>query len=824
MRIATMRDVQKRLNGLKSISESKDPSAFINGAYKSIENGRIADIKRMIETAATSDYNIPFSAYIELFDAVIKNGNSSDIKKMSSIIAETTYKSKVRNNAMDFLKVLKTRMTKAHSSLKADNNKVQDAAIESLPPSPAQGVPAVNGSTVSANTDVKYDNDGMNESVVYEAYKNIYDKAVICMHCDRIIENYNRISKRFNLDYLFHENTRRNGVKDTVVSLCNKIDTYDIPTDIRFNTVIETALYGFTCNHVDFKPSDILETAVDFFLFKKDGIDSCKAVLENSVFFDKEEDMGNIGILTEEEPESEEKNIDDSIREFVNPSNYKNTSIITESTSFNDIFEKFKEEELAKDGKPENKLKALATKLYSRNVDDIVQETPSLLTWIRNFFILSTGAVPIVGPVIMVIGFIADRFIALGMEREEVSKMVTCFEREIKKSKDKLKTLETHEDKERMEKYIKSLTSAKDKIEMHYEGLLTDEEVEKRYQDLADNYEFDEDDDDFDFDLDDDFIMEAAFENLAEVVERYVSITSNNALDKYDMRDIVSSLKDDDMAIVANIAKEYPNVFHIEAFKSGIDDNIKDMRNGDIKFDSSISKACRLAALENAKSIISKEKSIKEDSNSLTVFDAFKDMNYLVEAYTAITMIRDTSDSSMLLEASITNKLNMASMKLRSLFNKMSDKDRQISQSIDLGVNNMSKSIERALTNDNRESIIKGSILPSASKIIKLGIVNAGLLAIGQPVIAAIVTLGYLGTSARFKAKERQMLVDEIEIELKMCDKYIEIAEQKNDMKALKQLLMIKRDLERQHQRIKYKMKVELGQKYYDTKTTTPQQ
>ena len=57
------------------------------------------------------------------------------------------------------------------------------------------------------------------------------------------------------------------------------------------------------------------------------------------------------------------------------------------------------------------------------------------------------------------------------------------------------------------------------------------------------------------------------------------------------------------------------------------------------------------------------------------------------------------------------------------------------------------------------------------------------------------------------------MLIDEIEIESKMCQKYIDIAEQKNDMKALKQLLMIQRDLERQHQRIKYKMKMDFCEK-----------
>ena len=62
------------------------------------------------------------------------------------------------------------------------------------------------------------------------------------------------------------------------------------------------------------------------------------------------------------------------------------------------------------------------------------------------------------------------------------------------------------------------------------------------------------------------------------------------------------------------------------------------------------------------------------------------------------------------------------------------------------------------------------------------------------------------------------MVIDEIEIELEMCEKYINIAEQKNDMKALRQLLTTKKELERQRQRIKYKMRVDFGQKYYDSK------
>ena len=81
-----------------------------------------------------------------------------------------------------------------------------------------------------------------------------------------------------------------------------------------------------------------------------------------------------------------------------------------------------------------------------------------------------------------------------------------------------------------------------------------------------------------------------------------------------------------------------------------------------------------------------------------------------------------------------------------------------------------------------------------------------------NPAVAVITCLGYLGLSAKHKIKERQMVLDEIEIELKMCEKYIDIAESKNDMKSLKQLLTIQRNLQRQQQRIKYKMKVDFNQ------------
>ena len=65
------------------------------------------------------------------------------------------------------------------------------------------------------------------------------------------------------------------------------------------------------------------------------------------------------------------------------------------------------------------------------------------------------------------------------------------------------------------------------------------------------------------------------------------------------------------------------------------------------------------------------------------------------------------------------------------------------------------------------------------------------------------------------QAKERQLALDEIEIELKMCERYIRLYEEQQDMQKIRQCEIIQRNLERQRQRIKYKMAVDF--KHADT-------
>ena len=169
--------------------------------------------------------------------------------------------------------------------------------------------------------------------------------------------------------------------------------------------------------------------------------------------------------------------------------------------------------------------------------------------------------------------------------------------------------------------------------------------------------------------------------------------------------------------------------------------------------------------------------------------------------------------SIVITEGSIKETIKLAGINLKNAIRGLSDKEKAMSQSIDAGMNTFSRSLERALTNDNREAVMRGSLIPSASKVIKGAIVVGAAWAI-DPALAVIGALGALGVSKRLQAKERQAILDEIEIELKMTEKYLRIAEDNNDMKATRQLLKTQRDLQRQQQRIKYRMKV------YNNQTT----
>lgn len=146
---------------------------------------------------------------------------------------------------------------------------------------------------------------------------------------------------------------------------------------------------------------------------------------------------------------------------------------------------------------------------------------------------------------------------------------------------------------------------------------------------------------------------------------------------------------------------------------------------------------------------------------------------------------------------------------LKGKMKKMSQKEKEISKNLDNSFRRFVKSMKDALVSDRREAIIKGSVIPSFSRCVKIaiGLVGTGIVT-GNPLVPITIAICGFAMSKKLTKQERLLLLDEIETELDVVDKEISMAESKNQMKKYRALLKYKKDLQRQYQRIRYNVRV----------------
>ena len=115
--------------------------------------------------------------------------------------------------------------------------------------------------------------------------------------------------------------------------------------------------------------------------------------------------------------------------------------------------------------------------------------------------------------------------------------------------------------------------------------------------------------------------------------------------------------------------------------------------------------------------------------------------------------------------------------------------------------------MEEDLKKKNREAVLKGKLFPSLSYLIKLVGVSGVTTAIGQPIIGLIVLIGGIGSSVNATKRERNAVLDELEVQLKVIDKQIADIESGGytDYSAYEVLLKIKKRLQKERVKVMYK-------------------
>lgn len=155
------------------------------------------------------------------------------------------------------------------------------------------------------------------------------------------------------------------------------------------------------------------------------------------------------------------------------------------------------------------------------------------------------------------------------------------------------------------------------------------------------------------------------------------------------------------------------------------------------------------------------------------------------------------------------NNLQLGINALRKSAKDADAKYQNAARNADAAFNHFAKSVKELMVSDRREAIIKGSVIPSFHRCVEIGV---GLIVVGAatggPLIPAIMLIGGIGISKDLTKKERALLIDEIETDLDVLDKQLQIYESNGQLKKYRATLKVKKELQRQQARIQYNIRI----------------
>lgn len=697
-----------------------------------------------------------------------------------------------------------------------------------------------------------------------ESLNSLLEKANDIKCCDRILINENTIENLIDINKIVKESKLyTDDDKITLIEeLCYNINSFNCDSKIRLNLCLENIPYILYKKSIKLDEDIIYETIYDYFKDKED-IDFVLEV--NNSFFKKSREKVNKSINS---------NIKSVKNKLLQLKNIKTPEPIKQVLRF----------------------------MYTQSPDQILDDIPNFLTWLRTFLAFSTFAInPYLGIVIM----IADQFIAHNMKISETDRCIKKFEKEKEKCERKIERLSDTKAKNNLEEYIKTLDKSIDKlneyrnnlkekelgddndmldemnvekmkeIDYYNEGvrgympyLINESTFYKNYKDRYDkqyiklcneinNYSNSYKPLKGKVHTLEEFKLLKENLNLCLLPEGNIylelaTFNSNNTDVERCMKHIEKSLDDRHSIYTENVGGHTTNAYLIsnyiiedanpihkdlivntdlieesvkaleflqensdKIFIEQLDNAISYLDDRDIRNISKIANSNPFINRDNYNYTITEAIDYREFGKARALKEATKYINNKDLSLLDILILKESAEE--IKEAfelinvneganTIRNNLMIVKEKIKKNAQKLSDKDKQYSRQLDNIVDRMISKTQKELTNKNREAVIKGSLLPSFSAAIKLAMAS-GVASIVNPVLGIITLVGGIGAAKVGTKKEQQYILDEIEIELKLVDKKIQLAERNDDTKALEQLYRIEKQLKREQTRIKYHKK-----------------
>jgi len=401
--------------------------------------------------------------------------------------------------------------------------------------------------------------------------------------------------------------------------------------------------------------------------------------------------------------------------------------------------------------------KRVIQKYFGGTPTEIAYNADGIFRFLRTIIALHIFSGASILSLIILIGSIAAR---TKLNMKERQKVLKAYKKEIDYIKNKIKSSKG-EDKTNYEKYLKRLED--DYAKINKDGIALEEDTVESVVSIADK-------------------LESISEGLID--KDIDGVICNNIL-KMDPNDLDSAI---DFVVTV------PDVIHEGEYKDRAEAERKELRQNKDK-DSALKVDKINDSLRKIKDMKKRnpdeEPLLSESLINLSIIDAM--VNY---------------NEQTLLEMDFSNTVKIALNNMKKMTTKLSDKEKEASRNLDATGEHISRGIEDAVKTNNREAVIKGKLIPSLSKSIKVAL-GLGVAWAVNPVIAMIGAIGGFICMKNMQDKERQLLLDDIEVEIKMCERYISKEEGNNNLKKVREYERLLRSLQRQQQRIKYKMNVE---------------
>lgn len=575
---------------------------------------------------------------------------------------------------------------------------------------------------------------GEGEQAAHETLNMMYKVACENVTYDRIIKNYEKIGKRFDIDKIVIEKvfTKDDAVRETA-RICKLIDTYNMSSINKFKVATENYLFVLSKNACPYNTVDIVEAAADYFLLNSDDKELYSVALESTL-----NDMANYNPFGS----SDISKIVDKINK---PKETDLDEVIDFNTNRMDAY-------IAQ-------FKHVPTHSEFVKMIETLPNVVGMKTYINHMDI-------IFDTLNMINDDTTQYFITLLKFNEA---LLSCYE-----GKDKVDL-------------IKSLLA----IYEQYANKI-DKDIVDRMRLLVAN---------INESVDESLItlpakIDMLLESLESLAEKDANSLIEESFDRFSL---------DDIDGITQLTKLDPSVIKPSGYQTVLKDTLRTARRKQYK------------TFEDYEKI----DCIKDNLNKLKNIDDSSDEDMSLDEAIISTKVKEACVNSLydftkypttLKEMNIVNTIAMASEKVKAKLSDVSADVSNLSRQFDAQLDQLKGVVNtKDLESENREAVIAGNILPKASRIIKLAI-TAGVGYFINPAISVIVVLGYLGMSLDAQSKERRKVLEEIELELEMTNRYLKKAEDDGNLEKQRELLKIKKKLESQKARLMYNMAFKHGE------------